>query len=98
MIALIIKKKRSRKIKGRAVADGSRQRVYMNKDEVTFPTIHLESLILYMVIDGHERRDVATCDVTGAFLIPDIDNFIIIKLNGDMVHIICDANIDTKNT
>ena len=91
MIALILKK-RSGKIKGRAVADGSRQRVYTNKDEVTSPTIHLESLILSMVIDGHERRDVSTCDVAGAFLIPGIDNFKIIKLDGDMVDIMCDAN------
>ena len=34
MIALL-KKKRCGKIKGRAVADGSRQRVYTKKDEVT---------------------------------------------------------------
>ena len=64
----------------------------MNKDEVTFPTIHLESLILYMVIDRYENRNVATCDVAGAFLIPDIDSFIIIKLDGDMVDIMCDEN------
>ena len=69
----------------------------MNKDEVTSPTIHLESLILSMVIDGHERRDVATCDVAGAFLIPDIDSFIIIKLDGDMVDIMCEANHKYKN-
>ena len=66
MIALIIKK-RSGKIKGRTVANSSKQRVYTNKDEVTSPTIHLESLILSMVIDGHERRDVATCDVAGSY-------------------------------
>ena len=51
-----------------------------------------------MVIDGHERRDVATCDVAGEFLIPDIDSFIIIKLDGDMVDIMCDANNRYKNT
>ena len=70
----------------------------MNKDEVTSPTIHSESLIFSMVIDGHERRDVTTCDVAGAFLIPDIDSFIIIKLDGDMVDIMCDANNRYKNT
>ena len=59
---------------------------------MTSPTIHSESLIFSMAIDGHERRDVTTCDVAGAFLIPDIDSFIIIKLDGDMVDITCDAN------
>ena len=49
-----------------------------------------------MVIDGHERRDVATCDVTGSFLIPYIDNFIVIQLDGDMVDIMCDANNSYK--
>ena len=64
----------------------------MNKDEVTSPTIHLESLLLSMVIDGHERRDVATCDVSRAFLILDINSFIIIKLDGNVVDIICETN------
>ena len=49
-----------------------------------------------MVIDGYERRDVATCDVAGDFLIPDIDSFIVIKLDGDMVDIMCDANNSYK--
>ena len=78
------------------VADGSRQRVYMKKDEVTSPTIHLETLILYMVINRHGRRDVATCDDVGAFLIPDIDRFLVITLDGDMVDIICDVNNSYK--
>ena len=46
-----------------------------------------------MVIDGHERRDVATCDVVGAFLILDIDSFIVIKLDDDMVDIKCDLSV-----
>ena len=68
----------------------------MNKDEVTSPTIHLESLILSMVIDGHERRDVATCDVSRAFLILDINSFIIIKLDGNVVDMICETNDSQK--
>jgi len=49
-----------------------------------------------MVIDGHEYRDVATWDVAVAFLIPDIDRFIVIKLDGDMVDIMCDENNSYK--
>ena len=49
-----------------------------------------------MVIYGHERRDVATCDVAGAFLIPYIDSFVVIKLDGDMVDIMCGANNSYK--
>ena len=68
----------------------------MNKDEVTSSTIHLENLILSMVIDRYERRDVAICDVAGAFLIPDIDSFIVIQLDGNVVDIICEANDSYK--
>ena len=46
-----------------------------------------------MVIDGYERRDVATCDLAGDFLIPDIDSFIVIKLDDDMVDIMCDLSV-----
>ena len=68
----------------------------MKKDDVTSPAIHLESLILSMIIDGHERRDVATCDIAGSFLIPDIDSFTVIKLDGDMVDILCDVDNSYK--
>ena len=41
----LIKKKRCGKVKGRIVADGSKQRPYMRKEDVGSPTVHLENLI-----------------------------------------------------
>ena len=68
----MIKEKRNGKIKGRACADGRKQRRYIAKEDVRSPTIQLESLILSIAIDAHERRDVATADVVRAFLLADM--------------------------
>ena len=35
-------------------------------------TLSLDGLIGLLLIDVHEGRDVATCDVPGAFLHPDL--------------------------
>ena len=42
----MVKQKRCGKIKGRACADGRKERRYITKEESTSPTIHLESLML----------------------------------------------------
>ena len=59
----MIKQKRDGRIKGRACADGRKQRRYINKNNVSSPTIQLESLMITLLIDTHERRDVATAEV-----------------------------------
>ena len=74
------------------VADGSRQRVYMNKDDVTSPTVQLESLLMTWTIDALEGRNIATADVGGAFLLPDIVDFVLVKIDGEVVDIMCEAN------
>ena len=70
----------------------------MNKDEVTSHTIHLESSILSMIINKYEHKDVVTTDVAGVFLISDIDSCIAIKLDGNIVDIMCEANNNTLST
>jgi hypothetical protein len=59
----LIKEKRSGKIKGRAVADGSETRKYIPREEVTSPTIATTSLFTSLVIDAQEGRAVHTFDV-----------------------------------
>ena len=88
----LIKNKRSGQIKERMVVDGRRQRVHMSKDDVASPTYNLETLIMSWVIDGLEGRDVATEDVGGAFLLADITDFVLIKLDGEAVDIVVEAN------
>ena len=84
--------KRCGKFKGRVVADGKKQRQYIEKESVSFPTVHLESILTTLVIDGYENRDVAILDVGGAFLLSKILEFIIIKIDGDDLISLLGAN------
>ena len=72
----MVKKKRDESIKGRACADGRKQRLYIPKEEVTSPTVQLESLILTMLIDAQEGRDIAVADVGGAFLLSEMPDYV----------------------
>jgi hypothetical protein len=44
------------------------------------------------MIDAKERRDVATADVEGAYLHADIEEFVLLKLVGEAVDIMCQVN------
>ena len=65
---LFLKQKRDNSIKGRMVAGGDKQRPYIQKEDATSPTAHLESVLLTATIDALEGRDVATVDVPNAFV------------------------------
>ena len=88
----MIKQKRCGKIKGRACADGRKQRRYIKKEDVASPTVQLNSLLLSLVIDALEHRDVATADVVGAYLMAMLNDFILVKLTGESVNIMCEVN------
>ena len=63
----LIKLKRDGRVKGRACADGSRQRKYLAEDEsVASPTVSLESVHATLAVDAHERRFVAVPHIPGA--------------------------------
>ena len=92
---MFLKQKRSGKIKGRGCADGRKQRLYMDKDEVSSPTISTEALLLTCMIDAMKERDVSTVDIPGAFMQSDMegeDTFM--KIEGKMVDIL--KRIDPK--
>ena len=93
----MIKKKRCGKVKGRACVNGKRQRKYMEKENVSSPTIQLESLILSLIVDAFERRDIATADIAGAYLNANMPDFILIKLREDSVDILCKCNEKYKS-
>jgi hypothetical protein len=88
----VIKEKHCGKIKGCAVADGRPQMYYIPCDEAASPTVSLESLVLSLMIDAHEGRDVAIADVAGAFLKGDMPDFVLIKLINEEVDIMCDVD------
>ena len=95
-IITIIKEKRCGDLKGRSCVDGRPQRAYISKEEAASPTTALESLLITLLIDAWERRDVATADVVGAYLNAYMRDFVIVKLVGDEVDIICKLNPEYK--
>ena len=64
----------------------------MPKKDAASPTIHLESLIVSLLIDAKENRDVAICDVVGAYLLAKMDDLVYVKLTGKAVDVLCVAN------
>ena len=88
----LIKEKHNGRLKGRSVADGHPQRELYTKDETSFPTATPETVLLTALIDAVEDRHVAVADVTGAYLNADMDDFVLIRLLGDDVDMMCNAN------
>lgn len=81
----LIKEKRDLRIKGRTVADGRPQRKHTSPEEVWSPTVSQEGMFLSLAIDAKERRHVAICDVEGAYLHADMDEFVVMVFEGDLV-------------
>ena len=88
----LIKEKRCGKIKARSVADGRPQRNMYDKDKTASPTVSTDALLMSMMIDAWEKRDVASADVVGAYLHVDLEDFTLIKYEGESVDILCAMN------
>ena len=93
----IVKEKRCGKIKGRACVDGRKHRRYISKEEASSPTIQMESLMLLLLIDTKEGRDVATADVVGAYLLIDMNDYTLVKVTSDSAMIMCKVNNKYKD-
>ena len=88
----LIKEKRSGKLKGRTCANGRSQRAHYTKEETLSPTVSTDALILSLMINAKEGRDVATADVEGEYFHADMEHFVILKLAGEAVDIMCQVN------
>ena len=88
----LIKEKRNGRLKGRSVADGRPQREYYTKEETSSPTATPESVLLTALVDAVEDRHVVVADITGAYLNVDMDDFMLIRLSGDDINMMCTAN------
>ncbi|KAL7574572.1 hypothetical protein ACA910_015922 [Epithemia clementina (nom. ined.)] len=88
----LIKEKRNGALKGRTCADGSIQRGLYDKAETASPTLSNDAFMLSLLIDAHERRDIAVADVVGAYLNARMTDFVVMKLTGDAVDIMCQVN------
>lgn len=78
----LIKEKRDGQLKGRTVADGRPQRSLYEKSETVSPTVLTDALMLSIMIDARERRDVATADVAGVYLKANMKDFELMKFTG----------------
>ena len=59
----MLKEKRCETLKARVYADRRKQRKYITKEEVDSSTIQTISLMISLIIDVEEARNVATADV-----------------------------------
>jgi hypothetical protein len=92
----VVKEKRCGRIKGRTVADGRPQQQLYTKEETSSPTVSTDALMLSLLIDATEHRDVATADVVGAYLHAEMEDFTPLKMEGESVDIMCDVNDEYK--
>ncbi|KAI2502818.1 Reverse transcriptase (RNA-dependent DNA polymerase) [Fragilaria crotonensis] len=89
----LIKEKRDGTLKGRTVADGRRQRSLYDKSETASPTVSKDALMLSILIDAYENRDVGTADVVGAYYLKAyMDDYVLMKFVGASVDILCEMN------
>ncbi|KAL7577140.1 hypothetical protein ACA910_019742 [Epithemia clementina (nom. ined.)] len=65
---IFLTEKRDGSIKGRTCANGSVQRQWMDRKETASPTAATEAILLTVMIDAHESRDVMIADIPNAFI------------------------------
>lgn len=93
---VLIKEKQHGKIKERTVTNRRPQQKIFSKDKTASPTVSLEALLLSLMLDAKEERDVATTNVGSAFLHSDMEDFVILKMVGNAVDILCNVNPEFK--
>jgi hypothetical protein len=70
---MFLKEKRNGEIKGRACADGRKQRKKINREDAASPTVATKSVFITAVIESHKGRHVAVFDIPGAYLHSETD-------------------------
>ena len=92
---VLLKRKRSGKMKARGCADGHPQQKYITKEESSSPTVSLYALMGLCLMDVMDERKVITVNIPGAFLQgdwPQDEHSGCIMFEGIMVDIICEIN------
>ena len=80
---MFLKLKRDVDINGRVDDGGNKQNGFISKEEASSPTVLTDTVLLSYIIDAQEHRDVATIDITNAFIqtciknIEDTENIIV---------------------
>ena len=95
---IFLVEKKSGEVKARHCANGSSQRIWMDKKDASSPTVGTNSLFITAAIDAKEKRHVKTADVPNAFLhakMKETDKDgarIIMKIRGPLVDILVQMN------
>ena len=71
--------------------DRRKQRKYIAKEDVALPAIQLESIILSLIINAKETRDVDIADGVSTYLLEDMEDYMLVKLTGKTVDIMCEV-------
>ena len=92
----LIKEKRNGKLKGRACANGSRQKYFLNKNKsIASPTVSTEGMLGSFMIDAYEKREIGSFDIPGAYLHAEMEhrsNRVLLRLRDEYVDMMCTAN------
>ena len=71
---------------------------YISKEEsAPPPTCSNDVLMLVLIQVAYEGRKIHTADVQGAYLHAEMDDFVVIKLQGQIIDILCDMKLNTRN-
>ena len=66
--------------------------MYTAEEDASSPTVSTEALLITVAIDAVEERFIATCDITGAFLKADMDDFVLIVLRDKEIDALLQVN------
>jgi hypothetical protein len=67
-LLIFLKDKASGEIKSRTCINGKPQCDYIKKEDAALPAASTDSVFMVGAINAHEKRDVVTADLPGAFL------------------------------
>ena len=84
--------KRNGLLKTRGCANGSVQRLYTDKADVSSPTPDFYSFKFIAAVIAREGRDVATVDLPGFFLQTDQDEKILLKVTGAVALLLVESD------
>eukprot|EP00957_Ditylum_brightwellii_P077598 5896116-Ditylum_brightwellii.AAC.1 len=79
---MFITKKRCRRVKTQGCANGRNHREIYSKEEAASLTVLLEAILLASVIGAKEGRDITTTDILITYLNADMDDKLIMMMEG----------------
>ena len=91
---MFLKRKVTGEIKAKGCADGKPQQATTPKKDKLATTVGTESLFLVSTVNAHEKREVATTDIGGAFMQANAKGSTILKLEGKLAEML--AKLDPK--